>query len=157
MAIKNRYEYLSGILEALDVEHTEAEVHNNEVWRAKVVEGINAMSGGGGGDLPTATVTFNMTNYANNYFAGFSPTTSRDITGRSYSAFYTTNGVDTGLEITTASVTVKVILDNTGQAILTPDVDDIVSLEGSAEFYNDTSYIVITGDAVINFTGYSIS
>lgn len=81
MAIKNRYEYLSGILEALDVEHTEAEVHNNEVWRskvldgmgvehtyddinqtdlwrAKVVEGINAMAGGGGSsDFSTATIT----------------------------------------------------------------------------------------------------
>lgn len=81
MAIKNRYEYLSGILEALDVEHTEAEVHNNEVWRskvldgmgvehtyddinqtdlwrAKVIEGINAMAGGGGSsDFSTATMT----------------------------------------------------------------------------------------------------
>lgn len=83
MAIKNRYEYLSGILEALDVEHTEAEVHNNEVWRskvldgmgvehtyddinqtdlwrAKVVEGINAMAGGGGssGEFKIANITW---------------------------------------------------------------------------------------------------
>ena len=113
--------------------------------------------GGGGGDLPTATIVFNMTNHANNYFAAFSPTTIRDTPGRSYSAFYTSNGVDTSLEVSTPTKTVTVILDRTGQAILNPDVNEIVSLEGSAELYNDTSYIVITGDAVINFTGYPVS
>lgn len=144
-----------GLFEVKELEVTENGTYETkgEMYNKVVVN----VEGGGGGDLPTATVVFNMTNHANNYFASFSPTTIRDNPGRSYSAFYTSNGVDTSLEVSTATKTVTVILDRTGQAILTPDVDDIVSLEGSAEFYNDTTYIVITGDAVINFTGYPVS
>lgn len=80
--LRNEFEFRSGLLDALGVEHTEADAKNEERWRskmldglgveynqndvnqfdlfrAKLLEGVESMSEGGGGssDFSTAEVT----------------------------------------------------------------------------------------------------
>lgn len=84
--IKNKYEFLKGILDALGAEgYSEADVKNEEtfrskvldalgvehdyndvnqfaLWREKLVEGLAGSGGGGSSDFSTATVTFGSVN-----------------------------------------------------------------------------------------------
>lgn len=54
--VKDTEAYRKGILNALNVEYTDDDVKHTSVFRSKVIEGVKAMSGGGG-DPETVQIT----------------------------------------------------------------------------------------------------
>lgn len=161
MAIKNRYEYLSGILEALDVEHTEAEVHNNEVWRSKVldgmgvehtyddinqtdlwrekvVEGIGNMSEGGSSDFTLASITLADPN---------------DLGFKMESAFIPEDGESIITEFHTNDATnVNIILYKGVATVRFPD-GGIVNTNVSGNATKSGKFITVTGDCTFTIWG----
>lgn len=63
--VRNEDEYRKKVLNGLGVEYTEDDINQKNLYRAKVVEGL-ASSGGGGGssDFSTAEVTVNVEGYS---------------------------------------------------------------------------------------------
>lgn len=162
---RNEFEFRSGLLDALGVEHTEADAKNEERWRAKMldgleveynqndvnqfdlfraklVEGVEAKAEGGGGgggssDLSTAEVTFICSNEPEINFAFIN---------------VQNDGIYSLLNITESTQTVTVPLYKNKLSCSIPlFYMSITSTSGSITGTQKNGYI-ISGDCTINYT-----
>ena len=168
---KNEYEYRSLLLDALNVEHTVSDVKDTETYRAKlltglsqeytqddikqtdlfrdkVVTGLTDLASGGGGDVATATVTFNMTNYATDYMGDVSVVSKNHKKGAFY---HPTIGITDYFSINSESASALVILDPDDYCYLEFGNGSETSVTGDARINN--GQIIVTGDCTVNFTG----
>lgn len=137
--VKDTEAYRKGILEALGVEYTDDDVKHTSVFRSKVIEGVKAMSGGGG-SIGSATVIVknNYRNYATVYFIEV----NADGQLKAVS-----NNMMSGQTMTFNRVAVL------GDKILfkTEDGRTMVVTSGSAQMKSNTEAI-ITGDCSLTIT-----
>ena len=159
MAIKNKYDYRGGVLEALNVEHTPSDLRNEDEYRKKVLEGfgveytdddINQMSlfrekvveglasgsgGGGSSDFSTAEVTFINNTNAEEYING---------------AFIGSDMLQYVSEIGTGTSTKQAVIYKSGSKAYVDDETATISVSGDAT-YND-GVITITGNCTITIS-----
>lgn len=104
--------------------------------------------GGGGGDVATATVTFNMTNYATDYMGDVSVVSKNNKKGAFY---HPTDGITDYFSIYSESASALVILDPYDKCYLEFGDGSETSVTGDATI--NKGQIIVEGDCTVNFTG----
>lgn len=168
--INNKYEYRSGLLDSLNVQHTASDVRNEDeyrkkvlnglgveyteddinqknLYRAKVVEGL-ASSGGGGGESDFSTATLTITNTTKNSVI-FEVPSYRDG-----GEVLSTRAIVLGaLGDKPARATANVVCKSNG-AILTIVTESVTATtSGDIQYIEAEHLYIITGDCAITVSG----
>lgn len=161
--INNKYEYRSGLLDSLNVQHTASDVRNEDeyrkkvlnglgveytdddinqksLYRAKVVEGLASSGGGGSSDFSTANVTLGGSSHL-----GFPITL---LVNGEVSAI-TIRNVDFGGKLGEKTFTVPLYK---GMYVLQLDEGETATIVGNAEYNEEFKRVFITGDCTITIS-----